>query len=100
TRPPIPPLFPYTTLFRSMLFLQRALVLAVALSLGACATQTQTRVTDAAATPLSDLHIVKSEIPSVLVAASKGPYALPDDRHCERSEEHTSELQSRENIVC
>ncbi len=66
-----------------MLFLQRALVLAVALSLGACASKTQTRVTDAAATPLSDLHIVKSEIPSVLVAASKGAYALPDDRSCE-----------------
>src|SRR3712207_9446902 len=76
--PPRPPLFPYTTLFRSLLPGGRP-------------------VTDEAA---------RAE-----VAAAWGPESLPaepgmdvaamlDAASTRRSEEHTSELQSRQYLVC
>lgn len=40
-------------------------------------------VTQAATTPLSDLNLVRADIPPVLAAAQKGPYALPADRGCD-----------------
>src|SRR5437868_7782192 len=72
-RPPTSPLFPYTTLFRSIS------------TAGAPATSTTTT----AAAP----------------AASRGHTASPDSGLCpgnrdDRSEEHTSELQSRFDLVC
>jgi hypothetical protein len=36
----------------------------------------------AAATPLNDLNVVRAEIPPVLVAAQRGPYAAPPDKAC------------------
>jgi hypothetical protein len=36
----------------------------------------------AAATPLTDLNVVRAEIPAVLQAAQKGPYAAPADKAC------------------
>ena len=48
----------------------------------ACATQKQSDVVDAAATPLSDLNVVHAEIPAVLVEAQKEPYAIPTDQSC------------------
>lgn len=44
--------------------------------------QTTDRIVEAAATPLTDLNLVRAEIPSVLVTAQKAPYALPVDRSC------------------
>lgn len=41
------------------------------------------RVGEAAATPLSDLNLVRAEIPAVLAAAQKAPYAVPDDLRCD-----------------
>lgn len=37
----------------------------------------------AAATPLNDLHLVRAEIPPVLLGALKAPYALPAAGACE-----------------
>lgn len=36
----------------------------------------------AATTPLSDLNLVRADIPPVLASASRGPYVLPVDRGC------------------
>ena len=51
---------------------------------GASATgsNAQQQLTQAATTPLSDLNLVRADIPAVLAAAQKGPYALPADRSC------------------
>jgi hypothetical protein len=54
----------------------------VAFTLAACAGAPKSSVTDAATTPLSDLNIVRAEIPAALVAAQKQPYALPADAGC------------------
>ncbi len=54
----------------------------LALVLVACATQKQSGVVDAAATPLSDLNVIHAEIPAVLVEAQKEPYSVPSDQSC------------------
>ncbi len=40
------------------------------------------QILEAATTPLSDLNIVRAEIPPALVAALKAPYARPADGSC------------------
>ena len=54
---------------------------ALALALTACASGEKS-VRDAATTPLSDLNVVRADIPSVLAAAQKAPYAAPADKSC------------------
>src|SRR3712207_7332439 len=79
-RPPRSTLFPYTTLFRSMLA-------------GTRGVRRPARYRPAA---LSGMSCVRSR--DDYYAA-----ALPPVAHCsphERSEEHTSELQSRQYLVC
>src|SRR5690606_42028676 len=81
-RPPRPPLFPYTTLFRSL-----ALIMRIYRLLG-----------DARHTR----HVIhrRGRIPVFQEQADGG---LEDGfmlSLIRRSEEHTSELQSRENLVC
>jgi hypothetical protein len=44
--------------------------------------KTNAQITQAATTPLSDLNLVRADIPPVLAAAQKAPYALPADRGC------------------
>src|SRR5439155_25161552 len=72
--PPTPTLFPYTTLFRSILGV--LLVHVVALLVGD--------------------HLERQ---LVVVAQEEPPLRAPGDRGG-RSEEHTSELQSRGDLVC
>src|SRR2546430_8775238 len=70
-RPPRSTLFPYTTLFRSEL---------------ECAKRAELRFGGPATSPYTDILL-----------------ATPDSRievSPERSEEHTSELQSQSNVVC
>ncbi len=43
---------------------------------------TSAQVTQAVTTPLSDLNLVRADIPTVLVAAQKAPYTPPVDRSC------------------
>jgi hypothetical protein len=49
--------------------------------LAGCASQ-QGAVGQAATTPLSDLNLVRAEIPPVLAAAQKAPYGPPVERSC------------------
>src|SRR5690606_42028701 len=76
-RPPAPPLFPYTTLFRS-----------------------QSRARD----PNGTARCARGGGPA---GGCRGTHRVPrrcasvaDPQGVRRSEEHTSELQSRENLVC
>lgn len=41
------------------------------------------QITDIATTPLSDLNLVRTKIPPVLLEAKKHPYALPKDPSCD-----------------
>src|SRR5690606_41329084 len=81
-RPPRPTLFPYTTLFRSA---------AVDARQGAAPQRAGRHLADRQ--PLSE-RVRRSDARPGGVRPRPGP--LPR----RRSEEHTSELQSRENLVC
>lgn len=54
---------------------------ALALALTACASS-EKNVREAATTPLADLNVVRADIPVVLAAAQKAPYAAPADKNC------------------
>src|SRR5438067_8109455 len=79
-RPPRSPLFPYTTLFRSV----------------------KTAVFDDPGTlPRDQLLAVPQAVPAVLFQSSSLPGARrATGLSAARSEEHTSELQSRFDLVC
>src|SRR5204862_6589353 len=89
-RPPPSPLFPYTTLFRS----SRALVSEVLPALQALApTPPGRRWLAGMGASLGAL--------AVLAAASTAPASFGGQgAQAGRSEEHTSELQSRRDLVC
>ena len=57
-------------------------ILAAVLALTACASSNQDKVANAATTPLSDLNVVRADIPEVLKAAAAAPYAMPADASC------------------
>src|SRR5690606_39644742 len=76
-RPPSPTLFPYTTLFRSSPSSANTAILPLP-GRAACA-------------------LLAPPAPPALVPDVELPLIRPEIR---RSEEHTSELQSRENLVC
>src|SRR5207302_9800653 len=83
--PPSSPLFPYTTLFRSAHRVSRRASLPVRTRLRGGAGDGRPEEAEArrqAAGRADDLDLARR------------------DRPLERSEEHTSELQSRENLVC
>lgn len=42
-----------------------------------------TQLGQAATTPLTDLNLVRGEIPPLLAAAQKAPYAVPPERSCQ-----------------
>src|SRR5690606_41325090 len=84
-RPPTSPLFPYTTLFRSTVFF-------ASFPLGIGAAALQVVVPNRLRGQLSALFLILVSIGGV----GLGPTLVA----LVRSEEHTSELQSRENIVC
>lgn len=58
------------------------LPLATVLTLAACASSSQDKVATAATTPLSDLNVVRADIPDVLKSAAAAPYAPPADTSC------------------
>jgi len=59
-----------------------ALPLVAILALTACASSSQDKVANAATTPLSDLNVVRADIPEVLRSAAAAPYAPPADASC------------------
>src|SRR3712207_7875351 len=77
-RPPRSTLFPYTTLFRSKF----------------------PNIADLAITPEADIHI--RALKFILLNSRPHPsfYMLVPNHRVFRSEEHTSELQSRHYLVC
>src|SRR3712207_7797223 len=87
--PPRSTLFPYTTLFRSVYVLQEGLDRSGALPEALGQRLPLVRVDDAG-------HEVDGE-PLLLTAH---PERQPARVHPVRSEEHTSELQSRQYLVC
>src|SRR5690554_7412163 len=94
-RPPTPPLFPYTTLFRSPTCLSGRLIGATRtfFPAGRCTPLpcTLRLVTNAGTRAVIDEGIVLLLLCFGLVGAQLAP---------SRSEEHTSELQSRPHLVC
>src|SRR5690606_40276311 len=99
-RPQRPPLFPYTTLFRSIRFRFRRLRLPAFAALLLCAAL--------AVLPLAATSAYSAEpkAPNIVLvmADDQGWGDMAYNGHpalkTPRSEEHTSELQSRENLVC
>src|SRR3712207_7434638 len=94
-RPPRSTLFPYTTLFRS----KRRIFI------------TDSRYTLIAKASIEGFDIIESrtplaEIAAILQADKLSSLAFEDQvsfsfyQHLQRSEEHTSELQSRQYLVC
>src|SRR5258708_22284777 len=77
-RPPRSTLFPYTTLFRSVLVIAQGFEAVAAGQAG-----------------LERFGIVE-RLPGLLLADGEGTAGL----HFHRSEEHTSELQSPDHLVC
>src|SRR5207249_9875599 len=92
-RTPAPTLFPYTTLFRSRDDLDAFLVQAGGKRKRVVAADRNQIVK---AQPIQVLDDLGCEIVLVLVIGS----AKPLGHICLRSEEHTSELQSRFDLVC
>jgi len=58
-------------------------LLSIAWALAACSSTQQASVAKAATSPLSDLNVVQAEIPQLLRAAKRAPYAMPVDRSCD-----------------
>src|SRR5690606_39515944 len=92
-RPPRSTLFPYTTLFRSTTWIQRPLG-RLFLSDGRIHHQ-------AVRPPRSDLpEAIHDRQSPGCRDGSRSQSGTGEIRDHSRSEEHTSELQSRENLVC
>src|SRR3712207_6873426 len=87
-RPPRSTLFPYTTLFRSRISSSRRARMA---SVGVC-----TRPSDTAPSNAVRRRIVAARVAFMPTTQS----ASDRDPQHRRSEEHTSELQSRQYLVC
>lgn len=65
-----------------LIFLNRSCIVSLVLILSACASNDQSRVTDAVTAPLNDLNLVHAEIPLVLAQVQKRPYVVPADLSC------------------
>src|SRR5690242_21626094 len=85
--PPCPTLFPYTTLFRSQ---RHFLGLQLGQRLVEVELAGQPEAVDRAAAVLAEVHLVEVGLEDFLLRVMR----------LERSEEHTSELQSHVNLVC
>src|SRR5690606_39290054 len=98
--PPLPPLFPYTTLFRSGGFATRGVLLDMVsffdegdwVTLGRNITGNDLE----SAAKKQGVEVREGDV----VLVRTGYLQWWWDNLAKRSEEHTSELQSRENLVC
>jgi hypothetical protein len=61
-------------------------------ALGGCASNTASRMGDAATAPLSDLNIKKTDIPAVLAKANDNPYLMPAAQSCAAIAQEIDEL--------
>src|SRR5690348_15184071 len=74
--------------------MQRSILAIAVLSLSACSTQ-QNRIQEISTTPLRDLNIAKSEIPTVLRDAMGNPYKLPSDLSCKALQSQVEDLDEQ-----
>src|SRR5438874_13089457 len=81
-RPPRSTLFPYTTLFRSHDVIERV------------------RLADPAPAFADDGDQLALVVETIGLGRADDRRAVRDEARCKRSEEHTSELQSRRDLVC
>src|SRR5690606_41950311 len=93
--PPRPTLFPYTTLFRSELTVREAVHYSARFRLPPDFSDQE--VTERVETTLRQLGL---EAVAHLQIGRPEQKVLSGGQRKRRSEEHTSELQSRENLVC
>src|SRR3712207_7911127 len=89
-RPPRSTLFPYTTLFRSLLTSCMALLPKIE-------THMRTYKNGMTSVPAANCRIVR---PREIRARNNPMKEAQAIHHAQRSEEHTSELQSRQYLVC
>src|SRR3989449_6987654 len=99
-RPPRSTLFPYTTLFRSQAISIAAVVAVATANAGNTSQDLKTGFLVGATPRRQQIAILVGALGSALVVGNPHPAQprlhLPDPR----SEEHTSELQSRLHLVC
>src|SRR3712207_8852134 len=94
-RPPRSTLFPYTTLFRSRQELAQLLEVLLRLVI-------EPEALDRVAVP-GDIDVARQVVELLVVAADHDAdrvHVVGSSHSCVRSEEHTSELQSRQYLVC
>src|SRR5690606_41626745 len=91
-RPPRSTLFPYTTLFRSPTGPSRFR--------GSPALGAKAGLAHARLSPLAESAPRPAWMASAIHPTPAPPWPPPPLPRSDRSEEHTSELQSRENLVC
>ncbi len=60
----------------------RSVLVITLVVLAGCATNDQSKIADAVATPLNDLNLVNAPIPDSLARAQRAPYATPSDATC------------------
>src|SRR5438445_6436204 len=94
--PPLHTLFPYTTLFRSL----ATPVVTYAYDFGANAKGKLTSLTDQAGTATYTYDILGRLATETRTLTAANNASIPKTVSYERSEEHTSELQSRQYLVC
>jgi hypothetical protein len=70
--------------------------IAILLALSACASRTASRMGSAATAPLSDLNIIRADIPDILIAAQQHPYLVPVDGNCG---EITGEIHKLDEVL-
>src|SRR5690606_41075906 len=99
-RSPPPPLFPYTTLFRSITSGDVLLLGAPVDHMHATIAKLQEAGVDCIVQPEGLRVVGPTDLRPIDLCTRPYP-GFPTDMQAQmRSEEHTSELQSRENLVC
>src|SRR5690606_40523989 len=99
-RPMTLTLFPYTTLFRSVTSKSATTKNQVKASTGLGRKKAAPKLTSGKKTVGSKKNVATKAKPTSSKGVSAKKPALKRTTTMKRSEEHTSELQSRENLVC
>src|SRR5688572_32730280 len=96
-RPPRSTLFPYTTLFRSEEEVRTPVaVFEAVVALGGRRNRWRFHTHHLQPARLPELHVIHHQVGG----ERRQPRRIGEHARVERSEEHTSELQSQSNLVC
>jgi hypothetical protein len=84
--------------WRSLMRARRAslVVALLALLAAGCTSQQKSSVTTAATMPLSDLNVVRADIPPLLDRARHAPYAMPSDTSCDALD---SDIEALDDVL-